>query len=924
MPEKNKATLLTENQALRQRLDELEARLAASDNVLAYILDALIISNLQFVVTGWNRAAEQLYGWTAAEAIGRSLVDLLQTEYPAGSREAAVQRIAETGEWSGEVTQQRKDGTRLPVWSRVAALRDVQGVLIGYAGINRDLTDRHNAEMALRQAHDELEMCVQQRTAELTQANAALQASQTTLQAFYDSAPFMMGVAELDRDRLVAVTANPATTSFLALQLEDAVGREGMVLRDSPGIERLLVENCRRCLQAGAPVRFESDYPHPSGLRWLDVSLAFIGRNASGNPQFSFVADDITDRKSAQVALGESETRLRQVLESTLDIVFAIDRDYRLLINNQRHQQALIASGGHPFEPGESVLSPDYPPELRALWLAAYDRALGGEEFKMETEWADLDGLPHTNENNFSPLRNTSGAITGVLVVVHDVTNRKHVEAALRHSNETLEQRVAERTAELRESEERFSRAFHANPAVQLISRVDNGRILDVNAACCRTLGLSRSELIGRNAAELDFWADSKERQQEIQAARRAGGPGPFEINVRHTSGEIRTLVASSEPLEFSGLKALIVTAIDITQRKRDEAQVVYQANLLANVNDAIIAADPNFVITAWNKAAEKIYGWKAEEAIGQYGPALLKTEVVGGTLEAVVAQVQSTGETIAEIIHTRKDGEKILVETHATVIRDANNQAIGRVSVNHDITGRRRAADALKLAHEELREAHLQLQNLSRQLIETQERERRVVGRELHDEIGQTLTGLKILLEVAQRLPADNSRQKLAQAQQVTDELIDRTSALSLNLRLPMLDDMGLLPALVWFMDRYTSQTNIQVGFRHAGIVNRRFTSAIETAVYRLVQEALTNVARHARVSAVVVQITASETELDVLVKDRGQGFDLQAVLDRKVTGGLSGMRERVRLLSGELEIDSAPGQGTQIYISLPLGQEP
>jgi signal transduction histidine kinase len=223
-----------------------------------------------------------------------------------------------------------------------------------------------------------------------------------------------------------------------------------------------------------------------------------------------------------------------------------------------------------------------------------------------------------------------------------------------------------------------------------------------------------------------------------------------------------------------------------------------------------------------------------------------------------------------------------------------------------------------------ERKRAEEQLQALSRQLLEAQEQERRAIGRELHDEIGQTLTGLKILLEVAQRLPTAESHRKLEQAQEAAGELIDRVGALSLDLRPPMLDDLGLLPALLWFVDRYSTRTNIQVEFHHAGIVDRRLAPALETAAYRLAQEALTNVARHAGVDKVAVWISAREAELDLRVEDAGRGFEAQPVLERQETGGLSGMHERVRLLSGELEIDSAPGQGTRVFIRLPLDQEP
>jgi signal transduction histidine kinase len=156
-----------------------------------------------------------------------------------------------------------------------------------------------------------------------------------------------------------------------------------------------------------------------------------------------------------------------------------------------------------------------------------------------------------------------------------------------------------------------------------------------------------------------------------------------------------------------------------------------------------------------------------------------------------------------------------------------------------------------------------------------------------------------------------------------VAGELIDRVSSISLDLRPPMLDDLGLLPALLWFMDRYTSRTGIHVDFLHTNLQDQRFASVVETAVYRLAQEALTNVARHANVSKAKVRVDAGSSSIAISIEDEGQGFDVQAAFDRNDRGGVSGIRERVRLLDGELDIHSVPGQGTNISIHLPLKQK-
>jgi signal transduction histidine kinase len=196
---------------------------------------------------------------------------------------------------------------------------------------------------------------------------------------------------------------------------------------------------------------------------------------------------------------------------------------------------------------------------------------------------------------------------------------------------------------------------------------------------------------------------------------------------------------------------------------------------------------------------------------------------------------------------------------------------------------------------------------------MEVQELERRKIALELHDEIGQVLTGLKLTLEVGSRLPPKEVNGNLEQARILVNELMARVRNLSLDLRPAMLDDFGLLPTLLWHFEHYTAQTHVAVSFKHSGLERRRFPPELETAAYRLVQEALTNVARHANVASATVRIWADHRNLSIAIEDFGQGFDLDSLSTRE-TSGLAGMRERTSLLGGNLKIDSRVGGGSRL----------
>ncbi len=236
----------------------------------------------------------------------------------------------------------------------------------------------------------------------------------------------------------------------------------------------------------------------------------------------------------------------------------------------------------------------------------------------------------------------------------------------------------------------------------------------------------------------------------------------------------------------------------------------------------------------------------------------------------------------------------------------------------------RKQIREALERARDELEirvaERTAELSALSHRLVEAQETERRKIARELHDEIGQALTGLKLVLGTALRQSDEKRLESLVQAQSILSDLMGRVRDLSLDLRPSVLDDLGLLHALLWHIERYAKQTGVQVEFTHDGLDGLRFRSEIETSAFRIVQEALTNVARYAAVDRADLRAEATEGVLTIQIKDRGAGFNVESALNAHRSIGLAGMRERARLLNGSLTIDSTPGKGTSVTARLPL----
>ncbi len=355
-------------------------------------------------------------------------------------------------------------------------------------------------------------------------------------------------------------------------------------------------------------------------------------------------------------------------------------------------------------------------------------------------------------------------------------------------------------------------------------------------------------------------------------------------------------------------------------QHRRAEEQLRYQKTLLECQNEAaidgILVTSSNREWLSFNRRFVEIWGLSdrvvasrhSQTAVNSVLRNVVDTDAFQGKIRYLYEHPQET--SWDEVV--LRDGR--ILERYTAPVADARGTSYGRVWFYRDVSESRRLFHEVRVAHE-------RLQSLSRRLVEAQETERRHIARELHDEIGQALTGLHLLLDMTNRLSMSEPVQKnLHEARNLVNELMAQVREMSLDLRPAMLDDLGLLPTLRWFFRRYTTQTDIRVQFRHTDM-EQRFASEVETVVYRLVQEALTNVARYAGVNEATVRLWSDPDTVGVQVEDQGKGFDPEVVLARATSSGLAGMRERVVLLGGDLTIESTPGGGTCLVAELPLG---
>jgi PAS domain S-box-containing protein len=239
---------------------------------------------------------------------------------------------------------------------------------------------------------------------------------------------------------------------------------------------------------------------------------------------------------------------------------------------------------------------------------------------------------------------------------------------------------------------------------------------------------------------------------------------------------------------------------------------------------------------------------------------------------------------------------------------------------VIHDITERKRAEQERERLLAQVRAGREQLQMLSRRMLDVQENERRAIARELHDDIGQDLTAVKINLQAVQRL-AETALPYVEESVAIVERALQQVRNLSLELRPSMLDDLGLVPALRWYIGRTAQRAGFQAEFSsHLG--DARLPPEIETTCFRITQAALTNTVKHARADRVLIRLGIREGEVYLTIRDNGIGFDVDAARRRAIEGGSLGilsMEERVLLAGGRIEIESAPGHGAEVRVSFP-----
>jgi PAS domain S-box-containing protein len=343
-------------------------------------------------------------------------------------------------------------------------------------------------------------------------------------------------------------------------------------------------------------------------------------------------------------------------------------------------------------------------------------------------------------------------------------------------------------------------------------------------------------------------------------------------------------------------------------QLSQEAARVRAQAEWLDAANDAIFAVGSNEMITYWNKGAERLYGWSKAEAIGKSPHELLRTNFPVPLAE--IARQRQQGGWQGELVHTRRDGTKVTVASRWTPLKDAYNNT-SWIEINRDITDRKVAEAA---------------RGLSAQLMKMQDEERRKIARELHDSTGQMVVA-SILnlgrLQASGNLSPEETR-LLSDSDALLRNVNSKLCAISHLLHPLLLDEAGLWTALEWYVEGFRQRSGIAVSLERDSNFGR-LNSDLEVAIFRVVQECLSNVHRHSDSPQATVRLLRSSDEVRLEVQDHVRGIPAEkqsSVPGNYAMGvGLRGMRERILQLGGNLKVESNDG-GTTVVVTFPISK--
>ncbi|NQT74374.1 MAG: PAS domain S-box protein [Chloroflexi bacterium] len=927
------AKLVTTNEQLRAEIserreaEELFTTLAFNSQIGTYIVQA---GKFQFT----NPALQRDLGFSEEELLDVSSLSIVHPEDRKRVRDNAVKMLKGEKSSGYEFRIMAKDGSTRWAYEKISSIeyKGKQATLASYM----DTTD-------------------------FLKAQEALQESERRYRLLADNVIDVIWVRDMHLQLTYISPSILKQTGFTVAEsmnrsLEDSLTPDSFDQVTEILAEELAIESkAEKDLTRSRTIIGETICKNGSTIA-IETKVSFL-RDPDGQPiGIIGVTRDITERIKAEEALRESEERFRTIFESANDEIIYVDKSGTVIDRNRKGENIL----GYTLEEviGKNIneLGSTLSKEQMSTMLKLFSDAMQGTGGwgLTELEMIHKNGSRVFVQASVSPLKKKGGT-EGVLIILRDITKRKQAEEALRESEGKL-------------------REIFENVNDEIVYLDQSGTIVDLNNRIEDMFGYTRNELVGKNLGELELF--SSEDLVEFATsfdnliAESVPGESRFlkEFEAKRKDGSTVFVESSARLIERDGKPAGLLSVIrDITERKQAEEEILQRNRELAALNAVAQTASQSLNLDkTLTNAVDKILEVLNTRHGGIY---LLDQEEKKLTLkvhrgisdsQANEASVLGIGEgNVGRVLESK---EPLFIESLSNSSEFAAKESLSIVAseklqsvvllplqargktlgvmfaaTEHDriftaeerdilVTIGHQISTAIEnaLLYEELQRKEEIRGEVLQQTILAQEEERRRIARELHDQTSQVLTGASAMIEASvAALPwgTDEIKERLRETRvSLTNMLVDVRNIIY-ELRPTMLDDLGLVAAARWHAEDYLERAGIKAHFETAGR-KRKLPAKVETAVFRIIQEATTNIVKHARAKNARIKLEFHKDSLILNIEDDGRGFELQKAMNptnKKRGMGLLNIKERVEILDGDFRIESQRGRGTQITVVIP-----
>ena len=758
-----------------------------------------------------------------------------------------------------------------------------------------------------------------------------LRASELRYRRLFESA--RDGILILDAASRQITDVNPFMVEFLGYSQEEFLGKElweiGLFKDKSES------QTAFRELQATGYIRYE-DMPlqTKTGKQWNVEFISNVYRE-NGHHVIQCNIRDITKRRSIEERLKQSEQWMRTIFEASHEGILVEDNERIHYVN-----KSYLRLFGYD-DPEELIgqhVSVVISPEDAGRLLEFGRSRLRGEQSPSEYEfkgrrkdgtWIDVEAsvsASNVADSNY------------ITTMIRDITARKAAEESIRfqaHLLDTVEQAV--------------------------IATDPDGIVIYWNQFAQKLYGWTAQEALGRQIVELMAPEVMTEQALEIMSRLRQGESWSGEFNARRRDGTTFPAQIINSPIndDNGNLIGIVGVSTDITERKRQEDslrelthQLERQSNVfnttLSSITDFAYIFDRDGRFIYANQPLLDLWGLKLEDAVGKNFYDLQYPDDLASRLQQQIQQVFETGQVLRdETPYTSPTGAEGFYEYIFTPVKASEGTVEVIAGSTRDYTERKRTEEALRRLNEQLEQrvaertaeltelndslqaeiverqrAERERASILRRLVMAQEEERRRIARDMHDHFGQQLTVLLLKLGMLKEDCGGQKglREQVENLAEVARRLDADVDFLVWQLRPTALDDLGLQDALTNFAQNWSKQFRIPVEVLTRGLRKEASTSESDTTLYRIAQEALNNVAKHAQAASVTILLEGRADAVSLIIEDDGVGFDAENTSGANDKGlGLVGMRERAALVGGTAEVESQPGEGTRVIVRIP-----